>query len=246
MSGGSRNNLFILWATPRSVSTAFERVMKNSEELVIFHEPYTEVYYFGPDRTSKRYGDIDFSDKYTSVEVNRKVFKECSDKKIFMKELAFQAERYIDDEILSLAKNIFITSHPHRVYTSLNKVKPDFTEDEFGFSALGRIYDRVMKFQEETIVVDGIGFRNSPQTVIKKVCDFMSINYTEDLLSWSTGRIREWKPEEVESQLKYHSTLESSKRILPAATQELSCIKSEHSAIVERAEAIYEKLTGVH
>ena len=47
--------ILALWAHPRSMSTAFERVMSNRGDMECFHEPYNEAYYYGEDRRNDRY-----------------------------------------------------------------------------------------------------------------------------------------------------------------------------------------------
>lgn len=246
MPSNTQDTPIFLWATPRSVSTAFERVMKNSQCLSVCHEPFTEVYYYGPDRTSNRYGNLPpdkRAARYSRDEVNKRLFGEISNGRVFIKDLAFQAEPYVSEQLLRKAVNIFITSHPHRVYASLLKVKPDFTEDEFGFVALKRIFDRVQAFQKNTMVIDGVGFRNSPEKTVIRVCDFLRIPYSPALLQWDDGSIRKWSSEEKESQAKFHSTLEKSKTILPAGEAAVPMIRDEHLTILSRAEAIYQELS---
>src|SRR5215210_3179193 len=41
-----------LWAVPRSLSTAFERVFVEREDLEVLHEPFSAPYYYGEDRLS--------------------------------------------------------------------------------------------------------------------------------------------------------------------------------------------------
>ncbi|MCR9255208.1 MAG: sulfotransferase family protein [Alphaproteobacteria bacterium] len=231
-----------LWATPRSVSTAFERVMKNSAHLDICHEPYTEAYYFGPDRVSDRYGDLPGDrdlEQFSRAATNGRMLMEIASKRVFMKELAFQAERYIDDDLLGSALNLFITRHPRNVYASLVRIKPDFTEEEFGFTALKRVYDRVKGLRQETIVVDGDAFRRAPEPVVERVCAFIRVPFSPDLLHWDDGRIRDWKPEESQSQSKYHATLESSRTVLPPETGRLPPPRPEHREILEFSEKVY-------
>ena len=40
----------ILWCTPRSASTAFERAIQQANNVKIFHELYVKAHVLGPDR----------------------------------------------------------------------------------------------------------------------------------------------------------------------------------------------------
>src|SRR5436309_2259253 len=125
----AKSGLHFLWATPRSVSTAFGRCMAAHPDVTLVHEPFTETYYFGPERKSGRYGDLVQS---TSVEacaakaVNDSLRKAGAANTVFIKELAFQGEPFIDEDIVEQATHTLIVRRPKVVACSLKKLKPDF------------------------------------------------------------------------------------------------------------------------
>ncbi len=41
------NKILVLWATPRSTSTAFEWMMRQRGDMECFHEPFGEAWYQG-------------------------------------------------------------------------------------------------------------------------------------------------------------------------------------------------------
>jgi hypothetical protein len=43
------NPIYVLWATPRSTSTAFEWMMRMRGDMACFHEPFGEAWYRGDD-----------------------------------------------------------------------------------------------------------------------------------------------------------------------------------------------------
>ena len=46
-----------LWAVPRSISTAFERVFVERGDFKVFHEPFSASYYYSEERQSDRYAN---------------------------------------------------------------------------------------------------------------------------------------------------------------------------------------------
>jgi hypothetical protein len=46
-----------LWAVPRSVSTALERVFVERGDFKVFHEPFSVSYYYSPERRSDRFAE---------------------------------------------------------------------------------------------------------------------------------------------------------------------------------------------
>ncbi|MBC00172.1 MAG: sulfotransferase family protein [Rhodobacteraceae bacterium] len=235
-----------LWATPRSISTALERVMKNADGLDVLHEPFTDTYYFSSKRRSRRYGDpaVPAQDPVEADAVNARLEEAGRRGPVFIKDLAFQAEPYVTDALLATARNIFLTRDPLKVYASLIRIKPDFTEDEFGFTALERIWNRVHALQGAAIALDGEEFRADPHAIAYKLCVWSDVRYSPDMLTWEDGRIRDWAPHEELSQAKWHETLEKSRRILPPAAETPVRVDPAHREMVTRAQEIYRRLTA--
>jgi hypothetical protein len=234
-----------LWATPRSISTALERVMKNAEGLDVLHEPYTDTYYFSSERRSRRYGDpaAPAQDPFEADAVNARLEEAGRHGPVFVKELAFQGEPYVTDALLKTARNVFLTREPLKVYASLVRIKPDFTEDEFGFTALERVWNRVHALQGAAIALDGEEFRADPHAIAYKLCLWSDVRYSPDMLTWKDGRIRDWAPHEQLSQAKWHATLEKSRTILPPAAETPVRVDPAHREMVTRAQEIYRRLT---
>lgn len=241
-----RPQIIALWAVPRSMSTAFEKAISGSPDVETLHEPFTDCYYFGPQRRSARYGDsiaVENFDRHAAIELIKNASNTTASKILF-KELAFQAYRYVDNDFLLQIANTFIIRHPKRVIASLLRLKPDFTEEELGFQALNDLYDRVTSLTgKPPIVIEGEQFRANPQCILENFCLAHELNYTNDMLNWGSGLLRPWLPHEVESQKKWHATLENSQTILPPTIM-ASAIDLSHqqSEMYTRAQKIYDKI----
>ncbi|MFI9379637.1 hypothetical protein [Kutzneria sp. NPDC052558] len=229
-----------LWAVPRSVSTAFEKTFACRADAAVAHEPFTDCYYFSRDRRSSRYGRQPDKEAFTAADAARLMV--AGDRPVrFTKDLAFQAEPYLTDEMLAAVTNTFIVRHPRTVLRSLTPLKPDFTEDEFGFTALHRLFTRVRDAQP--VVVDGDEFRVRPGEVLRDYCGRIGLEFDEAMLHWRDGRIRAWRPDEELSQSKWHHTLESSHTILPPTPEGEVEIPAERAGMYERAVEIYREIS---
>ena len=51
------NRMLVLWATPRSTSTAFEWMMRQRGDFRCLHEPFGVPYYRGADRRTTRFDE---------------------------------------------------------------------------------------------------------------------------------------------------------------------------------------------
>ncbi|MGC9666040.1 hypothetical protein ACNTMW_05720 [Planosporangium sp. 12N6] len=233
-----------VWGVPRSVSTAFEKTFAERADTTVVHEPFTDCYYFGRARRSGRYGDqphkADRDGPWAVAEIDR-----ASGPVVFVKDLAFQSEPYLPDDVLARLTNTFIVRHPASVLASLNPLKPDFTEDEFGFLALGRLWHRVVHtLGQPPVVVEGDAFRSHPEEVLCDYCDRVGLDFDRRMLHWNDGRIRPWSADERESQAKWHATLEHSTGILPPVPRPPVSVPARFAAAYGRAVRIYEEISA--
>jgi hypothetical protein len=244
----AKSGLHFLWATPRSVSTAFGRCMAAHPDVTLIHEPFTETYYFGPERKSARYGDLLQSTSFgtcAATAVNDRLRKAGTVNTVFIKELAFQGEPFIDDDIVEQATHTLIVRRPEVVASSLKKLKPDFSEDEFGFQAIDRIRRRCLRAGKHVMVVDGDHFRTEPRAILTEVCARIGIIFNPSMMTWENGAIKQWGPHERESQAKWHRTLEGSKTILPPAplqSDPFADLTPIQRKIVVHAERLYQDM----
>lgn len=238
----------LLWAVPRSVSTAFEKTFSRRHDFEVLHEPFTDCYYFSQDRRSGRYGNQPDRSAYTAISAYEAVFRPAT-KRIFVKELCFQAEPYLDQTFIERVISTFIIRSPAAVLNSLMPLKPDFTEDEFGYIAMERVWKRVTSAcSSPPVVIEGDMFRNSPRETLEAYCQLIGVPFVTQMLYWQDGAIRRWEPHERESQAKWHHTLESSHSILPSAPMQGTLIPSnlptDLQVAFRTAERIYEMIAN--
>lgn len=230
----------MLWSTPRSMSTTFEKSIQQLPGVSVVHEPFTDVYYFGPERQSDRYGNALQRHRYNRSDAIRSIFSQDAPL-CFVKELAFQAEPYLDDAFLGSVVNTFLIRSPLEVYSSLMKLKPDFSEAEFGFQPLAAIIERAERLQRVTKIVDASDLVTCPNLTLREYCQSAGLPYSRDMITWDSGPIRNWAEHEKDSQSKWHVVLENSTGIMKSTTT-LVDVAPIHEEILRRAEAIYERL----
>jgi Sulfotransferase domain len=232
-----------LWGVPRSVSTALEKAASQHPSIAIEHEPFTYSYYFSSGRRSSRYQQPKDQQPPLVLEAQEVSRSAGSDKIVFIKELAFQGEPYVSDSCLTSCRHLIIMREPRIVYNSLLKLKPDFTEDEFGFTALERLFDRLRRLGRAPLMtIDGDEFRENPEKTLRMLCDRLDLEFDPMMLKWPSGKIRDWGPDEWRTQAIWHRTLEASNGILPLAVADEIRVGVDHGDIIRRSEEIYRRL----
>jgi hypothetical protein len=227
----------VLWATPRSVSTAFARAFMSHPEISVVLEPFTDVYYFGPDRVSCRYGDATGCADRTAAAVRREVL--ASEGPTLIKEMSYQAAQYLGG-LLPQVTSSFMIREPVLVARSLAKLRPDFNEEELGFETLWRIWKEAQCFPGSPVVVDGERFRHHPESVLRNYCKQVGLPYSPRMLRWQPGPIKRWCPHERRTQVRWHSAVESSDGVKPPALR--LAVTLPETAVLGRARVIYEEL----
>lgn len=184
-------SLRCLWATPRTVSTAFERMVIERGDLVVLDEPWSRAYYFGPHRRSDRYPLV-FPES-TDAAVESSVLTLAEDHDVFVKDMAYQAHPGCSDELLRVASHTFLVREPKAALASLEARWPDATDDEAGFVAQQELYDRVLDVGADAVVVDSDRLRRDPQGVVGRWCAAVGLPERPDALTWSPGMRPEWQ-----------------------------------------------------
>src|SRR5215216_5749512 len=73
-----------LWAVPRSISTAFERVFVERGDFKVFHEPFSASYYYSTERRSNRYANKESKDEYNHESILAEII-EPREKRVFLR-----------------------------------------------------------------------------------------------------------------------------------------------------------------
>jgi hypothetical protein len=207
----SQDKPVALWSVPRSISTAFERVFVERDDFEVFHEPFGESYYYSEERLSDRYSDEEPrpEDNYENVLAR---LLEPHEKRVFVKDMAYQAKPLIGPEFVSRFRNTFIIRDPKYVIASLSRMWPDFTLEETGFEQLYRLFRYATEADPEDVaVVDSMTFSENPVGVLAAYCEHLEIPFRTDDLSWQSGEVREWENWEG-----WHEEAQQSTGIKPA------------------------------
>jgi hypothetical protein len=181
-----------LWAVPRSLSTAFERVFVERDDIEVLHEPFSAAYYYGPDRLSNRYADVKPRPQNSYENVLAQVFKPRR-KRLFLKDMAYQAKGVMGPEFIANFANTFIIRDPKYVLSSLHKMWPNFTLEETGYEELYWAFRYASEAGEDPVVVDAMTFSENPVGIISAYCERVDIPFRPDALSWKPGEVEEWK-----------------------------------------------------
>ncbi len=226
-----------LWAVPRSISTAFERVFVERDDFEVLHEPFSDAYYYGPDRMSDRYADAEPKEGYSFDNVLANVL-EPREKRVFVKDMAYQAKKVLSPEFASRFVNTFIVRDPKYVLVSLYKMWPDFTFEETGYEDLHKLFKYATEGGEDVAVVDAMTFSENPSGVLAAYCEHLEIPFRSGSLSWESRDVEHWDSWEG-----WHDDAEQSTGIEPATRRDPE-LPEELEEVYERCLPYYYELAA--
>ncbi|WP_419944960.1 sulfotransferase family protein [Candidatus Poriferisodalis sp.] len=177
-----------LWATPRSISTAFEWMMRQRGDFECFHEPLNELYYYGEDRRSQRDAHVEARPGHTFAAFWNEITALAERRNVFVKDFAYSVSHDLDDAKLAVMTHTFLIRDPERVVQGLGHHWPDCTWEEVGFESLHRLFSRVAdRDGAAPPVIDAADLTGNPEGTIRAFCAAVGIEFIAEALSWEPG-----------------------------------------------------------
>ncbi|GGP01707.1 sulfotransferase [Nonomuraea glycinis] len=180
----------VLWAVPRSRSTAFLRIMLERGDLEVAHEPFSYLqvdghYELAGRRVTSTVGLLD-----VMLEVN------ATERRVFAKDTTdytypplLKDERLFNDVI-----NTFMIREPRGAISSHYAMNPGATLDEYGFEYLHAIFDAVRSATGEVpLVIDGDDLVADPETMVRAYCERVGLAFKPEAMRWDPGRQSNWQ-----------------------------------------------------
>ncbi len=181
-----------LWAVPRSISTALERVFVERGDFKVFHEPFSVSYYYSPDRRSDRFAETEAKQEYEYAEILALMLS-VEDRAVYFKDMAYHIAGIMSREFVSRFTNTFIIRDPAPVISSLSRFWPDFAPEETGYEQQHRLFGLAVENGEEPAVVDAADLIRDPEGTIKAYCEKIDVPFVAEALSWQPGPVPDWE-----------------------------------------------------
>ena len=163
--------IILLLAHPRSLSTAFERIIRERGDFTVIHEPFTYLYYLkhfpdSPETTS-------FPDYFPKTYAKMCEWILSHDTPVFIKDMAFALD---DLSILDHVKLMLLHRDPSQALPSLYKMEP---ECDFEFTGFAQLSNLIPKAQ---FILDAEELQNNPEKSYLAFCKTMGIPHLPDAL----------------------------------------------------------------
>ena len=235
------NPIYILWATPRSTSTAFEWMMRMRGDMVCFHEPFGEAWYQGDDARAPRLTAASPRKPGLSFEtVLQKMHAAALEQPVFSKDMPQFTDHLWSDEFLGRFEHSFLIRDPAKVLASLHRSwvksgnQDGFTRNEIGFDEQRRLFDLLCKRDgKPPVVIDSDDLLGNPAPMVEKYCAAIGIPFISEALSWEPGSRNEVLWYDGDDSI-WHESLKNSDGLKPQP-----CKSIEIHELPEKLRALY-------
>lgn len=223
------HKLIALWAHPRSMSTATERVMRERGDLDCLHEPFMYDYYVGQGRG----GFPGFNDKdghptdYTGI--RDMLLQRAGQGPVFFKDMAYYVVPHIceDTAFFRRITHTFLIRSPMASILSYHKLDPGFSRDEVGLEAQWRLYEAACEAGLSPVVIEAEAVRADPKGTMRAYWSAVGLEYREEAFDWQAP------PKDWENVSAWHEEASTSAGIRTADAEEMVRKEMEFEALVE-------------
>lgn len=207
--------IYILWAVPRTTSTAFEWMMRMRGDMTCFHEPFGECWYQGDDALAPRLdADSPRQPGLTFAGVRAALADAAKSRPVFSKDMPQFSDHMWSDDFFAAYTHAFLIRDPAKIMASMARTGEEFTLKEMGFEDQQRLFDILADRDGHVpFVMDSDDIMEDPQAMVRMYCEAMGFDFKPEALSWEAGARSEvlWYDKDG----KFHDMLKKSDGLKP-------------------------------
>ncbi|MEV4614800.1 sulfotransferase family protein [Kitasatospora sp. NPDC049258] len=183
-----RPRVIALWGPPRSRSTAFTRMMMERRDLLVLHEPISNLLSVG-------HLDLDGVRVHSPAELLERILLLGEDRPVFFKDTTeYRYLPYLDERFTTGIVHTFIIRDPAEAIASHFAVNPDLTLEEVGYERQFEVFEHVRRATGSTpVVIDSTDLLADPAGVVRAYCERAGLPFRPEALSWEPGPRAEWE-----------------------------------------------------
>lgn len=184
--------LIVLWAHPRSLSTAFERMMMQRGDYFVVHEPFCTVTDTGSFWTTESEGGRTLEGHDAVVDYLLDLSRRGP---VFVKETTEYEYSVVlgRTDFLKSATHCMMIRSPELTIPSHHAMNPKVSLSELGYGNLLEIRQTLVQLGEEVrAVVDADLLQEDPARSVKQFCSDVGIPFVPGAMTWQSANPEEW------------------------------------------------------
>ena len=191
-----------LWSHPRSLSTVFERIMRERGDLTCFHEPFMYDYYVHRRARVMPHFDLDPSHPVAYPAIRDRLLAAAEAGPVFFKDMSYYVvPRLFDDEAFARRlTHSFLIRDPLQAILSYHKLDPAMSCEEIGLEAQWRLAQWLAaKLGQAPLVVEAEAVQADPQGTLGRYWAALGLDFAAQAFHWDAahtpadwGQVASW------------------------------------------------------
>ena len=178
-----------MWSGPRNISTAMMRAFENRPDTVVVDEPLYAAYLARTGIDHPARGAVLESQPTDIAAAIAGLFAPLpAGRRIhYAKHMAHHIPRDMDLDWTLGFRNALLIRDPDEVVASYVRARASCAPEDIGLLQQGWLLERWDSDQIEVPILDAGEFLRAPEAHLRWLCDWLSISFTDRMLSWPPG-----------------------------------------------------------
>ena len=189
------HRILALWAHPRSLSTALERVFIERGDFLVMHEPFSVVYYVHERRAAAAHADFDPDEVADYASVRAKILQAATQKPVCFKDMCYHCDGHLldDETFLRRLTHVFLIRDPRQAIASHYAKNPQVTSEEIGYEKQANVFRKVARLTGTPPgVISAEYLQQDPAGMVSALCHKVGLDDRPEAMTWQAGARNEW------------------------------------------------------
>ncbi len=190
------HRILAIWAHPRSVSTALERVFIERGDFSVMHEPFSMVYYMHEQRADAAHVNFDSDEAVDYDSIRNRILQAAERRPICFKDMCYHCHDHLihDEAFLEKTTHVFLIRDPRQTIASHYAKNPKVTSEEIGYEKQASVFRKVKQLTgAPPAVIAAEDLQDDPAGLLRALCQRIGVEDRSDALNWPAGQREEWK-----------------------------------------------------
>ncbi len=178
-----------MWSGPRNLSTAMMYSFGARSDCAVIDEPFYAAYLKKTGLDHPMRAEILDSQSQNPDRVIQKICGSNPGQKPihYQKHMTQHMIPGISRAWMKDMRNVFLIRHPARVIASYAAKRESPTLDDIGFRQQAELFDEVLDWGGDPVVIDSYDIRDNPCEMLQLLCEAIDIAFSPNMLSWPQG-----------------------------------------------------------
>ncbi len=226
----SAHPIIALWSHPRSMSTAFERIMRSRGDLACLHEPFMYDYYVHRSTRVMPHFEVQPEHPVAYNDIRALIVQKAEAGPVFFKDMSYYVMPHLmaDEDFARRITHSFLIRDPMASIVSYAKLDPDVSLSEIGLEAQWQHAEAIRALTRQApVVVQSESLQNDPEGQMRAYWRAVGLADMPDALRWEDEAPADWQ--QVSG---WHRDVMASKSIRPWTDEDVAKTAKQFAALI--------------